>query len=70
VSREWLGQLWQYINTECSSLKPFADSGVPIIPTTAGTLVSLLPSELSIIVADGSFAAAEDLMVRARVCKA
>jgi hypothetical protein len=59
-----MGQLWQYINTECSTLKPFVDAGVPILPTSAGTLIALVPSELSIAMADGAFAANVDLLVR------
>ena len=61
VTPAWLAALWAYVAAECESLEPFVACGVPIVPTTAGTLLSLVPASAAVVI---DAAALEDADVK------
>ena len=61
LTSEWLSRLWAYINAECESLVPFAECGVPMLPTTSGTLLALVPSAVAVVMDDAGI---EDVVLK------
>ncbi len=67
---DWIRTLWLYLCSDSPALLPFSpdgSSGIPILPTTAGTLCSLLPSNVTVVTVPDSYDD-EALRVRPAAC--
>jgi hypothetical protein len=62
---DWLSRLWAYVNAECPSLAPFAECSIPILPTTSGTLLALVPASVSVAMDDTGM---EEPLLKVRAC--